>query len=180
MKTALLLVDIQNDYFPGFPMELAGIEQAAGQAARLLALARERGLPVFHVQHVRTQPGSPIFAPGTRGVEIHESVRPLPGETIIQKHFPNSFRETELREKLEAAGVSRLIICGAMSHMCIDGTTRAAADFGYECTVIHDACATRDLEFNGVAVPAAQVHAALMAALAWAYAKVIPLDKLEL
>lgn len=172
MKTALLLVDIQNDYFPGFPMELIGVDAAAATAAKVLAHFRALGLPVFHVQHVRLQPDSPIFAAGSRGVEIHDSVRPLPGEQVIVKHFPNSFRETPLRGLLEQAGVSQLVICGAMSHMCIDAATRAAADFGYECTVIHDACATRDLTFNGVAVPAAHVHAAMMAALGWAYAKV--------
>lgn len=173
MKTALLLVDIQNDYFPGFPMALTGIEAAAANAATLLAHFRAAGRPVFHVQHVRLQPDTPIFGAGTPGVEIHESVRPWPGEPVIVKHFPNSFRETPLRELLEQQGVSRLVICGAMSHMCIDAATRAAADFGYECTVIHDACATRDLTFNDVTVPAAHVHAAMMAALGWAYAKTV-------
>src|SRR3546814_14756141 len=64
-----------------------------------------------------------------------------------------------------------------MSHMCIDAATRAASDLGYRTTVVHDACATRDLEFDGQVVPAAQVHNAYMSALAFAYAKVTTADE---
>jgi len=178
MATALLLVDIQNDYFPGYPMALAGIEAAASNAAKVLAFFRARHWPVFHVQHVRLQPDAQIFALGTKGVEIHDSVHPGSGEQVVVKHFANSFRETGLRDLLDQAGVTRLVICGAMSHMCVDAATRAAADFGYDCIVVHDACATRDLTFNGVDAPAASVHAAMMAALAWAYAKVVSAEEL--
>ena len=78
---------------------------------------------------------------------------------------------------MQALGASDLVIIGAMSHFCIDATTRAAADLGYRCTVAHDACATRDLEFDGVAVPAAQVHAGFMAALAAGYGALLPTDQ---
>lgn len=172
MITGLLLVDIQNDYFPGGAMELVGIEDAARNAGKVLARFREKAWPIFHVQHVRTQPDAAVFAIGTRGVELHASVQPLPGECVVQKHFANSFRETTLLSELKRAGVEQLVICGAMSHMCVDAATRAAADFGFKCIVIHDACATRDLTFNDVTVPARDVHSAMMAALAFAYAEV--------
>lgn len=93
------------------------------------------------------------------------------------KHFVNSFRETELKAILDQHGIEQLVVVGSMSHMCIDGVTRAAADLGYGVTVIHDACATRDLEFNGVVVPAAQVHAAFMSSLGFAYASVVSTDE---
>jgi nicotinamidase-related amidase len=102
---------------------------------------------------------------------------PLPGETVIQKHFPNSFRETGLLERLQDAGVEEVVICGAMSHMCIDATTRAAADYGFPCLVVHDACATRELAFQGTDIPAAQVHGAFMAALSFLYARVLSLEE---
>jgi len=92
---------------------------------------------------------------------------------IIQKHFPNSFRDTVLLDALKTEAVERVVICGAMSHMCIDATTRAAADLGFACVLIHDACATRDLEFKGQMVKAAEVHASFMAALGSAYAQVV-------
>ncbi len=175
MKTGLLLVDIQNDYFPGGKMELAGMTEAALKARELLELFRKLHLPTYHIQHVAAREGAPFFIPHTPGVELHEGIRPLPGETVIQKHFPNSFRETSLLESLQAAGVEEVVICGAMSHMCIDATTRAAADYGFRCLVVHDACATRDLRFEDRLIPAEQVHGAFMAALSPLYARVLSL-----
>jgi len=174
MPNALIIVDIQNDYFPGGRMTLHEMERAAEKAARLLAQFRNTGQKTFHIQHTWEDPSAPFFVAGTPGAAIHESVAPRPGEPVIVKHFPNSFRESLLLEELRRAGIDNLTICGAMSHMCIDGTTRAAADLGFMCTVAHDACATRDIEFEGSKVAADDVHAAYMSALGFAYAKVLP------
>ena len=175
MKSALILVDIQNDYFPGGAMELAGMTQAAARVRELLTAFRQARRPIFHVQNLALAPDATFFRPDTPGVEINESVRLLPGEPLIQKHYPNAFRDTALKEALTKAGVEEVIIAGAMSHMCIDATTRAAFDYGFKCTVIHDACASRDLVFAGLTIPAAQVHGAFMAALGMRYARVISL-----
>jgi nicotinamidase-related amidase len=177
MKPALVLIDLQNDYFPGGCMELVGIEPAAALAQTLLLAFRKSGLPIFHVQHVALRHDATFFLPSTPGVEIHATLQPLPKEPVVQKHFPNSFRETGLLEALCRAGIKDLVICGAMSHMCIDATTRAAFDYGLRCRVIHDACATRNLVFEGLEVPAAQVHAAFMAALRAPYAQVLSLEE---
>ncbi len=178
MQNALLLIDIQNDYFPGGAMELVHMARAAAHAAEALAAFRQTGRPRFHVQHIALGPGATFFRPDTPGVEIHESVRPLAGEPIIRKHYPNAFRNTGLLETLTTAGVKELVICGAMSHMCIDATTRAAFDYGLACTVIHDACATRELAFAGLTIPAAHVHGAFMAALGMRYARVWSLEEM--
>ena len=177
MNAALLLIDIQNDYFPGGAMELEGMTQAAAGARELLAACRKNRRPIFHVQHLALGPGATFFRPDTVGVEIHESVRPLPGEALVRKHYPNAFRDTGLLEVLQGAGMAEVIIAGAMSHMCIDATTRAGFDYGFTCTVIHDACATRDLVFEGLTIPAGHVHGAFMAALGMRYARVMPLEK---
>ncbi len=174
MSTGLVIVDIQNDYFPGGRMPLVEIERAAENAAKLLSHFRSTKQPTFHIQHTWEDAGAPFFVAGSEGARIHPSIAPGPNETVIVKHFPNSFRESRLQEALEAMGVDRLAICGAMSHMCIDATTRAAADMGYECVVAHDACATTNVEFGGKKVPAEEVHAAFMSALGFAYAKVVP------
>jgi nicotinamidase-related amidase len=171
MASGLILVDIQNEYFPGGRMELTGIKEASANAGQLLTLFRDRGWPTFHVQHLSRQADAPLFTPGTPFVEINESVKPLAGEQVIRKHFPNSFHQTPLLEALKAGEVDHAVIVGAMSHMCIDATTRAAYDLGLRCTLIHDACATRDLEFQGITVKADEVHASFMAALGWWYAK---------
>jgi nicotinamidase-related amidase len=177
MTAALLLVDIQNDYFPGGRMELRGMEAAAAKAGELLAAFRRDRRPTFYIQHLARRPDAPFFLPGTPGVELHQSIRPRPDEPVIYKYYPNSFRDTDLLDRLRSAQIGALVICGAMSHMCIDATTRAAADYGFRCRVVHDACATRDLTFNGVVVPAAQVHAAFMAALSPLYAEVLALKE---
>ncbi|MFQ5934960.1 MAG: cysteine hydrolase family protein [Acidiferrobacterales bacterium] len=173
MKTGLLIVDIQNDYFPGGNMELVGMDAAAQQASDLLTKFRDSGLPVYHVQHLSIRPGATFFLPDTPGAEIHEAVRPNKGEQLIQKHFPNAFRETELSEVVKRDAIEHLVICGAMSHMCIDATTRAAFDLRFKCTVIENACATRDLSFHAEKVLAKDVHAAFMAALSVPYANVV-------
>lgn len=177
MTTGLLLIDIQNDYFPGGKMELVGMESAAANAAKLLAGARAAGAPVFHVRHISVHEGATFFLPDSEGVLTNPAVAPADGEPVIEKNFPNSFRSTGLDAELKAAGVDKLVVAGAMSHMCIDASTRAAADLGYGCTVAADACATRDLAFGDEAVPAAKAHAAFMAALGQAYAAVVTTEE---
>jgi len=179
MGSALLIVDIQNDYFPGGAMELVGSAEAADRAAGLLRAFREKGAPVIHMQHVSTRPAATFFRPGTEGVKIHASVAPLASETVFQKHFPNSFRETPLLEHLRGKDIGRLVIAGMMTHMCIDTTTRAAADLGFECLLAHDACATRDLAFGTGKVAAKDVHTAFIAALNGLFAKALPAAELQ-
>ncbi|MBB2494524.1 cysteine hydrolase family protein [Aquipseudomonas ullengensis] len=169
-KQALIVVDIQNDYFPNGKWPLVGVEAAADQAARVIAKFRAAGDLVVHIRHEFTSADAPFFAPGSEGAQLHPKVLNRSDEPVVLKHFINSFRETELEAILDQHGIDELVVVGNMSHMCVHGITRAAVDMGYTVTVIHDACATLDLEFNGVKVPAAQVHAAFMAALAFAYA----------
>jgi len=173
MTTALILIDIQNDYFPGGSMELTGSPKAAEAAVSLLNAFREAKRPVVHIQHISTRPGSTFFLPDTKGAQIHPSVAPQEGETIITKHFPNSFRDTQLKQHLESLGVSRLVIAGMMTQMCVDTTVRAAFDLGFNCLLAHDACATRDLTYNGKTVNAQEVQLAYMAALNGLFAKVL-------
>jgi len=173
MSDVLIIIDIQNDYFPGGKMEVVDSELAASNARLLLEAYRNNNVPIVHVQHISTRKGASFFLPGTTGVEIHESVSPISGEIIITKNFPNSFRDTDLDDHLRSLKVTKLTFCGMMSHMCIDATVRAAFDKGFDCKVVHDACATRDLSHNGVDVPSANVHASYMAALSSVYARVV-------
>jgi len=177
-RSALLLVDIQNDYFPDGKMTLEDVDTASVNAARLLNRFREKGWPVFHIRHLTIRPGATFFLPDTAGAEIHPSVAPMADESVIVKHFPNSFRETPLLDHLKKAGVTSVVVCGAMSHMCIDATVRAACDLGFQCLVAQDACATRSLAFGQETVPAVKVHAAFMAALSAAYAEVLTTEEL--
>lgn len=178
MKEALLLIDLQNDYFLGGKMELVGSDEAVNNAALLLDSFRKKSSEIIHVQHLSLGEASSFFLPETEGAKIHKKVAPQHGETIITKYFPNSFRETELLQAIQKRNINHLVVCGAMSHMCIDATVRAAFDFGLQCTVVHDGCATRDLVFEEKVVGAPEVHAAFMAALSAVYAKVVSVSQL--
>lgn len=171
--SALILVDIQNDYFPGGRNPLVGPEAAAEVARRVLEESRAKHHTIIHVQHISLRPSATFFLPGTPGIEFHPLVAPRPDETVVQKHHPNSFRETTLLDELRRRQVSQLLFCGMMTHMCIDTTVRAASDLGFACTVVGDATATKDLTHGNVTVPAAHVQAAYLAGLGGLFAKVI-------
>ena len=165
MKTALLIIDIQKDYFPGGKFPLVEPLAAAEKAYGLLQCFRENDEKHVHIQHIALKPDATFFVRGTEGSDIHDAVAHFEGEPIVHKHYPNSFRETNLLEMLKGWGIERVVITGMMTHMCVDATTRAAADFGFQVWVAEDACATRDLEHNGTVIPADHVHKAFLAAL---------------
>ena len=174
MPVGLLLIDIQNDYFPGGKMALEGSDEAGQVAGQLLAFFRRRHWPIVHIQHIANRPGATFFLPNTPGAEIHASVKPLEAETVIQKHYPNSFRETGLLARLQQQPIGPLVVAGMMTHMCVDATARAATDLGFECQIAQDACATRALKFGDRLVSAADVHTAFLAALHGSYGQVMP------
>lgn len=177
MSKALIIIDIQNDYFENGAMELVGSLQASENAKLVLEKFRNEKLPIVHIQHLSVAPGSVFFLPETKGQEIHENVKPLDMEKVITKYYPNSFRDTELLEHLKSQNIEELVVVGMMTHMCVDATVRAAKDFDFECTVIGDACASRDLEINGKTVKAVDAHNAFFSALSFFYADVKNTDE---
>ena len=165
MKTALLIIDIQKDYFPGGKYPLVEPLAAAQKAYMLLQCFREHGGHHVHIQHISLKPDASFFVKGTAGSDIHDSAAHFEGEPIVYKHEPNSFLNTNLLELLKSWEVERVVITGMMSHMCVDATARAASDLGFKVIVAEDVCATRDLKFDGTVVPADHVHKAFMSAL---------------
>lgn len=180
MKRGLLLIDIQNDYFPGGRCELFQPEQAAEKAKLLLQYFRSRGLPVLYIQHVSESPAGGFFLPGTEGVMIHSSVSPQGEERVLVKHSPNSFFRTELEAVLRELEIEQLVVCGMMSHMCVDSTVRAARELGFSVLLAEDACTTKELSLANAQIPAQIVHRAFMAALGGAFAQVIQAGELIL
>jgi nicotinamidase-related amidase len=168
----LLIIDIQRDYFPGGAYPLVEPDAAAESARRVLDSFRDAGDPVIHMKHLWDAPDAAFMRPGTEGIEIHPMVEPAAGELVLEKTSPNSFVDTSLEEELRKRDPDELVVAGMMSSMCVDATVRAAADLGFSATVVHDACAAPNLQFNGVDVPGVAVHAAFMAALADGYAEV--------
>lgn len=164
MKEALLIIDLQNDYFCGGKMELEGVEEALNKTNELISYARTHEYEIFFIQHFSTREGATFFIPETKGVELHESLD-FTDDIIIKKHYPNSFRETSLQEHLDKEKIKELIICGAMTHMCIESTVRAGFDLGYKITLASDACATRSLNYNQQTIKAKDVQLSCIASL---------------
>jgi len=173
MKTALLVLDVQNDYFPDGKMETHKPLEASLEIQKLMTHFRNRAMPVIHVQHISARPGASFLLPDTSGIDFHKNVKPAKGEKIIIKNYPNSFRETELESYLKENNISKLVITGMMTHMCVDTTVRAAYDLGYECVVAGDACATRALKVLGNEISAENVQGSFLAALNGLFAKVL-------
>nr|WP_315027997.1 cysteine hydrolase family protein [uncultured Chryseobacterium sp.] len=180
-NTALLIIDVQNDYFPGGKMELKGAEKAGRNAQQILEYFRKNNLPVIHIMHISTNDGATFFLPNTFGAEINSFVSPQKAEKVIIKHFPNSFRETDLLEYLQSKNINNLVIAGMMTDVCIESTTRAAFDFGFKNTIVGNATATRDRELKGEIVYAEDVQKSFLAgisALGDLYAHVVSTDDL--
>jgi nicotinamidase-related amidase len=177
MKTALLVIDIQKDYFPGGKHPLVNPLEAAKRAYQLLQCFREHGGYHVHIQHISLKPDAAFFIKGDSGSDIHDSVAHFEGEPIVYKHYPNSFRETNLLDMLKEWEIERVVVTGMMTHMCVDATARAAADFGFQVILAEDACATRDLQYGDTIIPADLVHKSFLAALK-SYGKVMKSEEI--
>ena len=173
MNAALIIIDIQNDYFENGANPLVGSFKASINASHILGKFRDDNLPVIHMQHIALSPTATFFLPDTFGNEIHDNVKPLETEKLFIKHYPNSFRETGLFEYLKSNEITDLVICGMMTHMCVDTSVRAAKDLGFNITLIGDACATKDLQFHSEMVTAHNVQLSYLAALNGNFATVI-------
>jgi nicotinamidase-related amidase len=177
-ETALVVIDIQQFYFEGGLVPLTGSVEAAAQAGKVLAAFRARSLPVLHVRHVPKSVGLVDGEPADPQYRIRPEVRPAAGEPVISKRFANSFRETDLLAALRQKGITRIVIVGMQTHMCVEAASRAATDLGFDVVVVHDACATRPLEFEGRTVPADMVHAGALAAIKGTYGRVVSVAEL--
>lgn len=162
-KEALLIIDVQYFYFEGGAIELVHPVEAAQNARQLLSIFRNEKKLVVHVKHQ-----------AETGDEIHSLVEPNAGEKVITKNEVNAFLNTDLLEFLQKNEIKKLVLCGMQTHMCLEAATRAASDFGFECTVIADACATRDLIFGNDTISAKDVHLSTLSTLK-SYAKVVDL-----
>jgi len=162
---ALLIIDVQNFYFPGGRSELVDPEAAAGMAAIAAARARAGGEPVISIHHKASS-----------GMEINDIVRPAVGDAVFIKEEVNSFLGTGLKEHLDSLGIDTLVICGMQTQMCVEAAVRAAHDFGYHVVLLHDACATRNLKFGDREVSAADVQASTLATLR-SYSQVVSVNE---
>lgn len=172
MREALLIIDVQNDYFPGGTCELYNAYAAEDRIKSLIKESRALQRPIIYIQHINP-PDETFFLEGTYGCEISERIKPLPHDKVIVKYWPNSFFKTELDSYLKEKGIKKLIVCGMMTHMCVDTTVRSAMDYGYAVDLVADACATMDLEISGQIIPAQIVQKTFLASLKDIFANII-------
>ncbi len=168
--SAVVMIDAQLEYVTG-RLPLTGVGPALEVGAELLAAARGAGRPVIHVQH-RGQ-GDGLFGPDSGFFAIAPQAAPVAEEPVVEKVVPNAFADGALDATLKGLGVSKIIIGGFMTHLCVSTTARAALDLGYGCSVLAPACATRDLpDGQGGVVAAADIHRIELVALADRFATI--------
>lgn len=171
-KTALLIIDVQNDYFEGGKFPLHEPSKSCKNIENLVSFFRKTKKPIVYIKHFSIREGSKFLLPDTYGSEIHSSIKPNIEDRVIIKNYPNSFYKTELHNYLQTNTITDLVICGMMTQTCVDSTVRAAKDYGYKCELINDACATKDLILNKEIVEFNCVQTAFMAALSYYYADI--------
>jgi nicotinamidase-related amidase len=157
-KTALLVVDIQNDYFKGGVLPLAGSDDAAERARQVIDAFRATGHPVIHIRHESKGPG--LFAPESEGVKIENRVQPLPGEAVFTKHEVSSFEGTPLLDHLRKEHIERLVIVGMQTDVCVLGAVKGANEHGLETIVLTDATAAVSEERREKTLPTLAGHSA--------------------
>lgn len=165
-NTALILIDIQDFYFPGGLLPLDQPKKAALNAQKILHKFRSNNMLIIHIKHIASS-----------GSDIHDLVKPIDEEIVITKNKANSFVNTELQNILHNNNITNIVLCGMQTHMCLEAATRAASDLGYNCTVISDACTTRDLKFNDNIVLAKDVHYSTLSTLNKTYATILTTEE---
>jgi nicotinamidase-related amidase len=180
LKKALLIVDVQNDYFEGGKSELHNPLAALSNIEKALDTFRKKELPIIHVQHISVGERAAFFLPDTDGALIHKNLTPADNEYLVVKHAPNSFLGTNLSDILKENDINEIVVCGMMSHMCIDTTVRACMDYGIKATLLEDACATKNLMFHNETIPAETVHNVYMASLNGVFADVVKTNELHI
>jgi len=161
-RTCLIIIDVQEFYFPGGAMPLEAPEAAALNCKRLLEKFRGEDRLIVHVGHN-----------ASKGASFHADAAPLDGEKVIMKDEVCAFAGTDLLDYLRKNEVRRLVIGGMQTHMCVEAAVRAAHDYGFECVLVQDACATRAVKFGDTTIGAADVHASTLTTLDGTYAKVV-------
>jgi nicotinamidase-related amidase len=172
-RRALVVIDVQNEYIDGnFRIEYPRVSDSLPNIERAMDASREAGIPVVVVQHVLDK-DAPIFAEGSRGVELHPSIGSRPRDHLVTKMLPSCFTGTGLQAWLSAREIDTLTIVGYMTHNCDDSTTREAMHRGYQVEVLSDA--TGSLPYANLAgtASAEQIHRTTLVVMQSTFAAVV-------
>jgi nicotinamidase-related amidase len=176
MKRALLVIDVQNEYFTGKlpvsypPGSLANILRAMDAAAA-------QDIPVVVIRHAVKSDASPVFRKGSPEWELHPEVATRRRDVLIEKNWPDSFMDTGLEEWLKRHGVGKVAICGYMTQMCCDTTARRGFHLGYEVEFLSDATGTLAFQNEAGSVTAEELHRAILVTQAARFSKVVKTEE---
>jgi nicotinamidase-related amidase len=163
VKKALLVVDVQNDYFPGGKLPLWNVEATLENVERAIVLAREKTIPVILIQQLTDPKVASMFNAGTEGAEIHPRIRAAaPGAPIVVKGYADSFHQTNLDHVLSDLGVTTLCVCGMMTQNCVTHTAISKAAENYEVMMLPDCCTTVSAIIHNIALRAVATRLALV------------------
>lgn len=169
MAKALLVIDLQNDYFPHGKFPLWNTDVILDNIKRTIADARDKGLTIIHVQHI-ADPAmgiSPFFNEGTDGAAIHPAIlEAAPDAPVVVKHFADSFEQTTLEQTLAEARITELLVCGMMTQNCVTHTAISKSAEKYDVTIVADCCTTVDEMIHNIALHAVSTCVTLAPAAA--------------
>lgn len=164
-QQALLVIDLQNDYFPGGKFPLWNTEQVLQNIETAIAAANDRDIPVIHIQHI-ADPAmgiAPFFNEDSEGAAIHPRIlAAAPDADIVVKHYADSFEQTTLEEVLQRHGVTELLLCGMMTQNCVTHTALSRKADNYRTAIIADCCTTVDAMIHNIALHAVSTRISLI------------------
>ena len=163
MKRALVVIDVQNEYFDG-ALPITGRKDSLGQICRVMDAAEKSGIPRIVVQHTMLSKDLPIFQRGTPQWELHADIASRGSELVVEKNLPGSFTNTELETWLRKNGVDTLVVSGYMTHMCCDTTAREAVHRGFKVEFLSDATGTLPLDNSAGKVSAEELQRSILCA----------------
>lgn len=177
-KTALIVIDFQNEYFTG-RMPIPDGKRAMENAKQLIAFADAAKIPVYQIQHVAPA-GAAVFAKDGKTVEFLPAMAPRAHDTVLQKTTVSVFASTDLDKLLKARGIDTLVIAGLMTHACVAGAARDAVPLGYNVVVASDATATRDItRIDGSHITSDVLHRAALAEIEDTFGDVMTTDAIR-
>ena len=165
MNKALLIIDIQNDYFPGGKYPLWNADATLANIEHAIGAAKAKGVPVILVQHAADPARgiAPFFNPGTDGVRIHPSIlKAAPDAPVVVKAFADAFVRTDLEKVLAGLGVTELLVCGMMTQNCVTHTAISKSAEKFRVEILPDCCTTVDAMIHNIALSAVSTRLPLV------------------
>lgn len=172
MKRALLVIDVQNEYFTG-KMPIAYPHGSIDNVVKAMETASNNQIPVIVIQHTAPQPDSKTFVKGSEGWKLHSDIEARPCDLLVEKNLPGSFTDTILESWLREKGIDTVVVVGYMTQMCCDTTARQAVHLGFKVEFLSDATGTLHVSNYAGTVTAEELHKAILVTQAMRFSKVM-------